>query len=536
MKLQRLIIRNFRWLKWDDNIIDFSNSNIIFLVWQNNVWKSSFLRAYEFFYEPVKKATEQDFYNYNQQINIEIEGVFLKEVVDDSDLDLSWEPDWISKWCQGGVVRVKKIRSEAGRGFDKFTFDPTKGEFVKNGFGWLHTKLSKYIPKPLCINAMETAKTLEEKVVELIKDRYLTMVENNPKFLELQSELKTLRSDITSWEDIEAYNIKVNKYFQNVFLDLKLAIIPKKEEIVDLKKALQTTYTLGITRENTDRNEFFDQQWHWVIRQALFNFLAFLQTTTPATFKEYIILFEEPELFLHPDVAFKLRKSLYEVAESDSYQILCCSHSPLMIDISKPHSSIVRIIKDGDETTHSIQVGDNVFSENGEMKSFVQMINRFNPHICEVFYSNKIILVEWDTEAVVFRYLLSNFFPDSEILVLNCGTKNNMPFFQKILNHFKIQYFVIHDTDTIQKISSRTLNETISWLLQNDSKRYVFKNTFEVDHNYSVNTTYGKPLSAYNYIKDKLISDDIPCINILKDILDCQAMNHTQSYIASLFT
>ncbi|MEI7477182.1 MAG: AAA family ATPase [bacterium] len=130
------------------------------------------------------------------------------------------------------------------------------------------------------------------------------------------------------------------------------------------------------------------------MRQALFNFLAFLQTTTPATFKEYIILFEEPELFLHPDVAFKLRKSLYEVAESDSYQILCCSHSPLMIDISKPHSSIVRIIKDGDETTHSIQVGDNVFSENGEMKSFVQMINRFNPHICEVFYSNKIILVE----------------------------------------------------------------------------------------------------------------------------------------------
>lgn len=42
MKLQKLIIKNFRGLK-GENVINFENSNIIFLIGQNNVGKSTFL-------------------------------------------------------------------------------------------------------------------------------------------------------------------------------------------------------------------------------------------------------------------------------------------------------------------------------------------------------------------------------------------------------------------------------------------------------------------------------------------------------------
>ena len=42
MKLIKLIISNFRGLK-GSNVIDFTNSNIIFLIGQNNIGKSSFL-------------------------------------------------------------------------------------------------------------------------------------------------------------------------------------------------------------------------------------------------------------------------------------------------------------------------------------------------------------------------------------------------------------------------------------------------------------------------------------------------------------
>ena len=52
MKLQKITIKNFRGLKGENNTIDFSNSNIIFLIGQNNVGKSTYLRAYEFFVNP----------------------------------------------------------------------------------------------------------------------------------------------------------------------------------------------------------------------------------------------------------------------------------------------------------------------------------------------------------------------------------------------------------------------------------------------------------------------------------------------------
>lgn len=61
MKLQRITIKNFRGLKGDSNTIDFSNSNIIFLIGQNNVGKSTYLRAYEFFVNPAQSAEKEDF-------------------------------------------------------------------------------------------------------------------------------------------------------------------------------------------------------------------------------------------------------------------------------------------------------------------------------------------------------------------------------------------------------------------------------------------------------------------------------------------
>ncbi len=79
---------------------------------------------------------------------------------------------------------------------------------------------------------------------------------------------------------------------------------------------------------------------------------------------------------------------------NSTYQILCASHSPLMIDISKPKSSIVRICKHLDETTETYQVGDELFQKNEESKKMVQMANRMNTNVCEVFYADKVILVE----------------------------------------------------------------------------------------------------------------------------------------------
>lgn len=59
------------------------------------------------------------------------------------------------------------------------------------------------------------------------------------------------------------------------------------------------------------------------------------------------------------------------------------------------------------------------------------MINRFNPHICECFFADEVILVEGDTEAIVYRDLISRFYKSKDVFVLNTGSKANMVFYQK---------------------------------------------------------------------------------------------------------
>lgn len=74
---------------------------------------------------------------------------------------------------------------------------------------------------------------------------------------------------------------------------------------------------------------------------------------------------------MHPKASRSLRKELYDLVEDSPFQILCATHSPIMVDISKPHSSLVRVIKDENEYTKTYQVGHNIF-QSEENKDYVQ--------------------------------------------------------------------------------------------------------------------------------------------------------------------
>ncbi len=553
MKLQKLIIKNFRGLKGNQNEIDFSNSNIIFLIGENNVGKSSFLRAYEFFVNSSQKASETDFFNYDQSNHIEIEGVFLKEEDDDADEELQGsgkniEPDWVNKWVDSNkLVRVKKIWVQKDKEGEKYTFSPLNKEWVKNGFGGLPTLFQKYSPTPISISAMETETTLEEKVNKLIQDEMLKKLRDDyPKeFSDLIQGVKNLQKLILGSESVTRYNNEINENFKKVFTDLTLKINPKNDQSIKLEDAFKKNHSVNIKKEGIDREEVFTQHGHGIIRQALYNFVAFLKKSNTSTKKEYIILFEEPELFLHPEAAYRLRSNLYDLAGDSPFQILCATHSPLMIDVSKTHSSLVRVVKDFEENTKTYQAGDDVFRSDDEKKQRIQMINRFNPHICEAFYAKKIIIVEGDTEAIVFRELVSNFFPNEDLYVLNSGSKNNIPFFQEILTAFNIEHYIIHDTDERLNINGKTngswtLNRIIwdyvekaNQIKSGLSRRYVHMTNFEIAHNINSDGK-DKPLKAYEFVKSISIDSDQPCMNYLRDIIERKEILHNQYFIENL--
>ena len=329
---------------------------------------------------------------------------------------------------------------------------------------------------------------------------------------------------MTSSDAITTYNTNINASFKKVFPSLSLKISVKDEGGgVDVVKAFKTNHSIDVKKDGVDRKETFTQHGHGVIRQALFNFLAFLKNEGVGTRKEYLLLFEEPELFLHPKSTRLLRQELYSLALNSPFQILCCTHCPQMIDISKPHCSLVRTRKGNDERTVTHQVGHDIFQSDAN-KDFVQMVNRFDPNVCEAFYASRVCLVEGDTEAIICRELLRAIHPDEDIFVLNTGSKTNIPFFQRILTHFSIPHVVIHDSDTRYAYEDRARTRVrlkqdgdpranSAWKL-NDSiwneieaarvvgvaaDRLVSVYDFEVENGYEMNADDGKPLSAYKF-------------------------------------
>ena len=294
------------------------------------------------------------------------------------------------------------------------------------------------------------------------------------------------------------------------------------------------------TRGN-DGYRSFDLQGHALIRQALVTLLGLFKNTEDG--KKHIILFEEPELYLHPSNKRKFRETLYKLANGDNYQVICVSHDPQLIDLSKPHTSLARFIKGDDGKTEIYQTDEDLFVKDVETKDRVQMLNRFNPHLCESFFSDEVILVEGDTEAIITRQLLLEHFPEKEIFVVNTGSKNNIPFFINVLSNFKIKQHIIHDSDERylyekgvvkynndgEKTSNSawTMNEKIWDAMQIASarngceiNRYVSIRNFEHAHNYSHDSKKGKPLSAFEYAKTLDINDDsLSIVNQLKKIV-----------------
>lgn len=556
MRLYQLTIKNFRGLKGERNTIKFEKSDIIFLIGQNNVGKSTYLRGYEFFVNSKQVAKRSDFYDYNPSIPIEMEGWFIHEAEDVEDESFagkgkSKDPQWVSKWADAeGIIKVRKTWSIENNSFKKQTFSPQKDQWIDNGFGGFDSLFTKAAPIPIAINAMEDEESLNEKVNKLMQDRYLKKIRESQSDLyeEALGKIQKLEEAITNSEEIGKLNVELNSHFKKVFSELSLKIQAQNVEDIKLEDLFKKNHTISVERDNTTRPETFLQNGHGVIRQALFNFITFLRDISEQDKKEYLILYEEPELFLHPRVTFKLRNSLYDLAKDSPYQILCATHSPLMIDVSRPHASLVRAIKVAGEETETFQVGEDVFNKDEERKQYVQMINRFNPHVCEAFYADKVILVEGDTEAIVYRALLKKYYPEEEVFVLNTGSKNNIPFFQEILTAFHIEHYAIHDIDTEcnsneKRNSAWILNQKIWDLVEEANReqpglarRYVHNANFENAHKYKLLNGANKPLQASKFV-DKVIKGEIKdpdCKKWLDDIMGSKSVTHDMDYINSV--
>ncbi len=481
MKISFFGVNNFRAISGgiDNNKIIFKDTNTLFIYGANNAGKSTFLKAYMFFYSNEKPIID-DFFKRDGNNSIEFELEVQLDELDKERIEAKApkQKESYKKYLNNDYIRIKKVwRKDGAKIEDKnYTFDYSKGEngeYDEIGYATvgLHTVFQSCLPKPVFIKAMPT----EEEAKKILNEILKMMAESTLKTSDLeelkaaQDKIKELQDKMYDPELIETYQSSVNGYFNKIFGDTAICFKDQKDRVIWTENKLGRDFEIEFMKKNSqgdfDENipSSYSSVGHGTIRTAIFTLL--LMRDVAERFerrqgrKDYMVLFEEPELFLYPRMVKELRELIYQVSTEDlPYQVLCASHSSSMIDLSKPKSSIIRLVNSS-AGTKSYQINDQFLKDakgiatNDELKQEMYEVLRFNPYICESFYADEVLLIEGPTEEIISRAFLQEVPSDKTIFVLNCGTVNNIPFYQKIFSRFNIKYHVICDTDKARIVS-----------------------------------------------------------------------------------
>ena len=85
-----------------------------------------------------------------------------------------------------------------------------------------------------------------------------------------------------------------------------------------------------------------------------------------------------------------------------------------------------------------------------ERKKQFQMAQWVNPDRAEMFFARRVVFVEGETERVLLPYLADRLgMLDTDVSVIDCGSKFNLPLYIAIAKAFQLSYLVIHDEDPL---------------------------------------------------------------------------------------
>ena len=169
------------------------------------------------------------------------------------------------------------------------------------------------------------------------------------------------------------------------------------------------------------------------------------ETTNRKVSKSRYFIFEEPELYLHPQAQRTLFDSFVDLSNTGS-QVILCTHSSNLINIDK-YKSIYIVRKENEQAGSKItQCEDELFD--GNEKENWNLSYWINPDRGELFFAEKVILVEGPTEKTIIPALAKqlNVFRH-DYTIIDCGSKDSIPLYLKLLNKFKIKYIAVYDQD-----------------------------------------------------------------------------------------
>lgn len=564
MKIKSIKIHNFRSIIESEEIM---LKDLSLLVGANNAGKSNVMDALRILYDDEKFNAKRDFPKVSiMQIDKE-SWIDVKYLL--SEEEYKNLPDYTKKFP--GELRIRKyfksdIPDRVKPNQSNIFAYEDENVISKNLFHGAknvsEAKLGKIIFIPSVNKTDDILKTSGPSPLRQIATFVFEKVaKKSPAFGALESAFSSFESDFTIESSPDGYSIKdligeVNKHLEEWQVSFGVAI--KKLKVEDIIKNLfeHNWKDDNLGGESIDINQYGQGFQRHIIYTLIKLSAKYAEKRTSAK-KEFIpnytlILFEEPEAFLHPSQQEILSAGLKEISLDieEQTQILLSTHSPIFVSRNVEElTSIVRLQKSTGKTIFNqvTDIDENMlFGENKKLLDFLKgkqqnpsiledekmeigkLVNGtddslsleeesmryflwLNSERCALFFADFVIICEGASEKIFIEYLFKTKWGDlrkKRIYLLDAGGKYSIHRFVNLFDLLKIPHAILLDLDEDKK-HHKFVNEFIE-----NSKSTLTKCIHKFDRNFEAflgitpeKRSDKKPLNIFYHYRNGKISD-----------------------------
>jgi hypothetical protein len=460
--LSQLTLNNFRSVKEET----FWFQSLGVLIGQNNTGKTNVLDAISILLEGTSKdVTREEFFDRNNDFLIERKFFGVREYLDI--LDQRHRPRIAERIDDEGFITVHRVGNSTELSLSPIQIRNTATGVFDTPTG-IDAALRQILPeivhvKPLADVADEVSgKTTSSltKILAQISNEIETQAQPLlDQAYEVANALLNVLADPTdpareqdrrvrALIDIEG---RVTSYLQETFPMGKVRL---RIEMPSIKQILGGVDVL--IHDGVQWKPYY-RQGHGIQRVLLLSLLRALalelrERPENAVRRPFMLLIEEPELFLYPLAQEQMRDALESISASN--QVIYATHSPLLLSPNRLHG-LVRLHKVSDPETNLEEtkvVGTPIPKEMLENEKDILAILNLQ-RSAHLFFADTVILVEGEADRhlhrAAFQKLFSTTLELEDIALVEIGGKDRLTRFKNILAYVCPRVLAIVDVDYI---------------------------------------------------------------------------------------
>lgn len=524
MKIKKVTVHNFRSIKHGS----FYLENYSLLVGENNAGKSNVFRALRVFYDhDLKFDPKLDLPKFSNSEDKESWIEIEYQTTEEEQENLKEEYR-----SSNGILIVRKILATEDLKY-KTKIEPKQSNIFayENGilsdnyfYGAQNISLSKlgkiiYIPE---LSKIDDSLKLSgpSPLREMINFVMKKVVEKSESFSILNKAFEEFNTSFRTEESKDEFSINniekdINSEVSNWGIQFGLNL--NQIQSADIVKTLVSHYIKDNNLNQVVSIDSFGQGMQRHLIYTLLKLSTKYSDTKQQKKKEFmpdftLILFEEPEVFLHPSQQEKMNVSLQLLGENINQQVIITTHSPMFVSKNINRlSSLIKIKKEISTDFFQIKEEDalSLFADNTSMFRFflnklsdstiiasdkAEIRRRFasetddenlkleqekfkyalwmDSERTSLFFAKHVLICEGATEKVFLDYLMDTKWTelkDKHIYIVDAMGKFNIHRFMNLLNMLGIKHSVLMDKD------SSNIQSMVNEFIDNNIGDYTYK-------------------------------------------------------------